>query len=638
MEDKNMNIQNEEGRGITRRTFLKGAAAGAAALSVASVVPVSVEAEAATKTASLFGNLKKYKKIKAEEFPTETPDYVIDPLNQFGTYYTGLWQGSVTLTSGDTRTYKIYVPEGARRDAHNIYLAVPEGVETSIFLQASGWMDIADRDSIVLSVFEPVSKKWADVDTELDYFAKAYSAFSGTTYVYHDIFNWRWVGYGQGGAMMQRYCMKNPITTTSLAVIGGSNSITADELAEIGATPLKAGGNDTPITCGDAAIPVFIAETKATKKVKNVIEYWKKANDVKDEKIELKTGYAYYQKPFSANWFTYDQKCGTVRVLEGVLSYVDKNLTEQAYKFVQTYARSGSGSPYSNSLTYAASDDTWTREEYIIDGYQREWFTYLPQSYDGSEALPLVIFFHGTGQSGLLAQRQGDWWKLADEKNFIAVCPSASLEKKRSPSKVPQMSWNVEDYGNADEIVFVDEMIKILKSEYNIDGGRVYVTGQSNGGRMSIYAGLALPHVVTAVGSAGASALTTGETPTTYFLPKELDETAIVPFLASMGEHDMFNFDLEDETSDAWVRCHYYCNRYNLDYNNRLTYQNYMNTHTIWETSAGVPLQEQLVIGGRAHSNRPVECKILWNEWFAWFTRDEATGTLYYMGKEVVLD
>ena len=48
--------------------------------------------------------------------------------------------------------------------------------------------------------------------------------------------------------------------------------------------------------------------------------------------------------------------------------------------------------------------------------------------------------------------------------------------------------------------------------------------------------------------------------------------------------------------------------------------------------------QEQLVIGGRAHSNRPVECKILWNEWFAWFTRDEATGTLYYMGKEVVLD
>ena len=634
--EKNMNVES----GITRRDFLKGAAAGVAVASVAGVIPAtSVEAATKASAVSLLGNLKKYKKMKVQNFPEGPQDYVIDPMNQFGTYYVGMWQGNVTLSNGDVRSYKIYVPKNCRRDASNYHIAIPDGVDSTIFLQASGWIDIAEKDKVVLSIFEPADQKWGSVDVELDYFAKAYSQFSGTTYVYHDIFNWRWVGYGKGGAMMQRYCMKNPLTCTALAVIGGSTGITEAEMAEIGATPYVAGGQVQSVTNGETAVPVFIVEPTVNKKVQKVIDYWKKANDVKEDKIPLAMGYVYYQKPFSTNLFTYDQKCGTVRVLPLPVCYTDKNIAQEAYKFVNLYARSGTGSPYSNSLTYAVADDNFIREEYIIDGYQREWFTYLPVGYDPAGApLPLVIFFHGTGQSGLLASRQGDWWKLGNEKNFIAVCPSASLEKKRSPGKVPQMSWNVEDYGNADEIVFVDEMIKILKSEYNIDGGRVYVTGQSNGGRMSIYAGLALPHVVTAVGSAGASALTTGAVPTEYFLPKELDESAIVPFLASMGEYDMFKFDPNVEGTDSWVRCHYYCNRYNLEYENQLTYQNCRNTYTIWRTKAGVPLQEQLVIGKRAHSNRPVECEILWNEWFAFFNRDEATGDLYYMGMKVELD
>ncbi len=635
--EKNMNVES----GMTRRAFLKGAAAGVAAVSAASVLPAStVEAATiCTTPVALFGNLKKFKKMKVQNFPTETPDYVINPMNQFGTYYVGMWQGTVKLSSGAERTYKIYVPKGCRRDASNYHIAVPDGIDTTIFLQAAGWIDIAEKDKVVLSIFEPANKKWGSVEEEKEYFTQAYNQFNGTTYVYHDIFNWRWVGYGVGGAMMQRHIMRNPLSCAAITIIGGSSYLTADELAEIGSTAFVAGGQVQSVTYGECAVPVFIVENKINKKVQNVIDYWKVANDVKDEKIALGEGYVYYQKPFSGNLFTYDQKCGTVRVLQKPICYTDAKMTKAAYDFVNLYARSGTGSPYSNSLTYAVADDNFIREEYVIDGYQREWFTYLPSRYNPEgEPMPLVIFFHGTGQSGLLASRQGDWWKLGEEKDFIAVCPSASLEKKRSPSKVPQMSWNVEDYGNADEIVFVDEMIKILKSEYNIDGGRVYVTGQSNGGRMSIYAGLALPHVVTAVGSAGASALTTGDTPSDYFLPKELDESAIVPFLASMGEYDMFKFDPNTEGTDSWVRCHYYCNRYNLEYDNQLKYQNCRNTYTIWRTKAGVPLQEQLVIGKRAHSNRPVECEILWNEWFTHFTRDEATSDLYYMGMKVELD
>ncbi len=570
--------------------------------------------------------------LAAQSFP-ETPATDIDPLDQFGAYYEGLWEG--TLDTG--RTYKIYVPQGARRDASAYFLAVPDGMRTDTFLLLSGWIDIANRDLVDLFIFEPANQKWGSAEEEAAYFADTYNQFNGTTYVYHDIFNWRWVGYGSGAEMMQRYLLVNPMIISGAVFVDGSSNITSGELQTIGATQYKVNGNAVDVTYGETPAPVWIISETLDAGTNGVIDYWKRANDVTDYNVQqLADGVQYNQNPFSSSIFTYDQKVGTVRVTEQDCTYTDPDLTEAAYDFVTLYARSGTGSPYSNSLTRSVPDSTFIRHEEVIDGYQREWYVYVPSSYsESSDPLPMVIYYHGTGQSGLLSMRQGDWWKLAEEKNFIAVCPSGTLEKVRAAGKVPQMSWNVEDYGNADDIVFTRELISYMAAHYRVDLGRVYATGQSNGGRMSIYAGLALPRMITAVGSAGASALTTGATPTEYFLPKELDESCIVPFMATMGEYDMFNFDLTDETSDSYLRCNYFCNRYGLDYNDRISYQNGRNTHTLWLNNQGVPLQEQVVIGLRAHSHRPFENRMIWDEWFAYFSRDPETGTLYYMGREV---
>lgn len=570
-------------------------------------------------------------------FPEEgTPVYEIDKLNQFGTFYTGLWEGTAETAKGDQRSYKIYVPEDCRRDASAYFIAVPDGVDTDTFLIDSGWIKIANEDKVVLCVFEPQDQKWGSAEDEADYFKTAYSQFNGTVYVYHDIFNWRWIGYGAGGEHMQRYIMNNPMTTAAAVIVDGSENITKEEMDQIGGTFY---GNDKvtfDITYGETPVPVWLISSDITSNTEQVIDYWKEANDVTEDVLNLQNGTEYHQDPFSASIFTYDQKVGTVRVTEEEVSYIDPSVTEDAYEFVNLYARSGTGSPYSNSLTRSVSDDTFIRETDVIDGYEREWYVYTPENYDPSgDPLPMVIFYHGTGQSGLLAMRQGDWWKLAEEKGFIAVCPSATLETARSPKKIPQMSWNVEDYGNADDIVFTSAMIDAMAAKYNVDLGRVYATGQSNGGRMSIYAGLALPKRITAVASAGASALTTGETPTEYFLPKELDESYTVPFMATLGEYDMFNFDLADETSDSYLRCQYFCNRYGLAYDDYLTYTNGRNQHAVWLDDNGVPLQEQVVIGKRAHSHRPVENRMMWDEWFCWFSRDTESGQLFYMNKVV---
>jgi hypothetical protein len=43
----------------------------------------------------------------------------------------------------------------------------------------------------------------------------------------------------------------------------------------------------------------------------------------------------------------------------------------------------------------------------------------------------------------------------------------------------------------------------------------------------------------------------------------------------------------------------------------------------------------QIVVGLRAHSHRPLENWIIWNEWFVKYSKDTESGRLYYMGLPV---
>ena len=60
---------------------------------------------------------------------------------------------------------------------------------------------------------------------------------SGTMYVYHDIFNWRYIGYGEGGELMQQYAMRNPMQVSAYAQMGAMGTMTAEEMEAIGSQP-----------------------------------------------------------------------------------------------------------------------------------------------------------------------------------------------------------------------------------------------------------------------------------------------------------------------------------------------------------------------------------------------------------------
>ncbi|GHC02764.1 hypothetical protein [Cerasicoccus arenae] len=97
---------------------------------------------------------------------------------------------------------------------------------------------------------------------------------------------------------------------------------------------------------------------------------------------------------------------------------------------------------------------------------------FVPDSYDGSAAFPLVLFFHGFGEGGEnnTSQVNGNIDNLlsnAKSWGFFIYAPQNNY----------QVSWNPTSVTDA------MRMVASLLEDYNIDPSRIYVTGLSNGGQ-----------------------------------------------------------------------------------------------------------------------------------------------------------
>lgn len=565
--------------------------------------------------------------------------YEIDPMNMRKQYYIGLWQGTVTLKDGTVRTYKSYCSKNAKRDARHCFLAVPSGVDSAEFIVRSGWVEVAEKDNAVLSIFEPKNGKWGTPEEEAEYFKLVYGGLR--YYTPWGSFDWRWCGYGEGGAAMQRHIMQDPIYAAAAVIIDGSECFTKEALDAIAATQLKSRKMTYNETCGETPVPMWLISKNVSESTKQVLSYWQKANDCLPRETKLSDGSVeYHQNPYSNAVETYDQKVGMVRLTEKDCGdYSDPALAAAAYDFITQFSRNGADSPYSNALTAAAPAGTpFIYHEEVVGGYLRDWYVFTPPGFDAEkESLPMVIYFHGTHQSGLVSSRQADWWKVAQKNRFIAVLPSATLEQVRMPGKVPGMSWNCENYGNADDIAFVRYLVDFMKEHYHVDPSRIYANGQSNGGRMTLYCAFALPEIFAAVASMGASTLGESyDSKEKYILPPDVNEAFPIPVMSSMGEADMFNYNLSDPESTSSLRCGYFCKRYGMDFvEDRYHYERGRYINDIWFNDKRVPMLRQTVIKKRAHNFQPMENEMTWDEWFSLFARDPETKKIIYMGKVI---
>lgn len=130
------------------------------------------------------------------------------------------------------------------------------------------------------------------------------------------------------------------------------------------------------------------------------------------------------------------------------------------------------------------------------DGMQRDYILYLPASYDGTTAVPLLFNFHGYTSNAQQQMFYGDFRPIADTANFIIAHPQGTLDGSGTTH------FNVGFGGSTvDDVGFTSALLDTLIADYNINEDRVYSTGMSNGGYMSFHLACNLSSRIAAIGS-----------------------------------------------------------------------------------------------------------------------------------------
>ena len=123
----------------------------------------------------------------------------------------------------------------------------------------------------------------------------------------------------------------------------------------------------------------------------------------------------------------------------------------------------------------AAGECTGGQSFETIDsgGQARRYLLHVPAAYDPQTPTALVFVFHG---AGIGAERFVDYTRfsrVADREGFLIVYPEGLGERP---------VWDPSP--GSQDVQFVSDLIDTLQIRCNIDPGRIYATGHSNGGGM----------------------------------------------------------------------------------------------------------------------------------------------------------
>ncbi|HWB63481.1 MAG TPA: PHB depolymerase family esterase [Chitinophagales bacterium] len=159
----------------------------------------------------------------------------------------------------------------------------------------------------------------------------------------------------------------------------------------------------------------------------------------------------------------------------------------------------------------------------ISGGRLRNYLLVLPSAYNPGLKPALVIALHGLEGTGQSMERLTGFDAVAESENFIVAYPDGI-----------HRAWN-DGRGrneNIDDVAFISNLIDTLVASYHIDKKRVYVTGFSNGGFMTMKIACQLQDKVAAVAAVSATVDTAidnhcGSTPVSIMLIHGTDDPLV---------------------------------------------------------------------------------------------------------------
>lgn len=136
---------------------------------------------------------------------------------------------------------------------------------------------------------------------------------------------------------------------------------------------------------------------------------------------------------------------------------------------------------------------------FSYDGRQRQYLIYSPSLKSAHKGKrPLLLVLHGGGGThrGMVRLTNERFNQLADRDGFFVVYPQG-IDKSWNDGRPEKISGAHRK--GIDDVGFLRALIDDLLSKHPINSDRVFVTGISNGGLMSLRLGCSLPDKIRAI-------------------------------------------------------------------------------------------------------------------------------------------
>lgn len=130
-----------------------------------------------------------------------------------------------------------------------------------------------------------------------------------------------------------------------------------------------------------------------------------------------------------------------------------------------------------------------------VTGKQMEYSLYIPKDYKEGHSFPLVMFIADAScaSKGVLRPL---------EQGYGGLIWASESDQQRHPCFVLVPSYTAkavdDDWSTTDEVEMTIRLLKSIVSKYGIDENRLYTTGQSMGGMMSMYYNIVHPDLFAA--------------------------------------------------------------------------------------------------------------------------------------------
>ncbi len=568
-----------------------------------------------------------------------TEDITVDYNDALGpTYasaYYGLWHKEVEVDEETTRSYCFYTPETWVAAGSCVYVAVPEGVTAEEFANMSSWMDVAYDYGFTVAFLEGADASW-DLDAlenELDYVIAVSIDLSDRSIVNYNESSLYLVGYGVGSTVAN-YLAMNLANMFAGAVFMGTPDITADEVEEIGNynefnAPTYGGYERVEGTVvKDVNIPIWIVNDGEPNTA--LEDYWKEANDVTDEVV-----YNDYAEIYNQDLLFEDQQASYeaasyvwISEMDNASEIYDYDFTAYMWehflcKLLRLRDRQD-GTLYYNS--YEKMEElTYYCEE--IDGLNRYWAVYTPESYDGSEATPMLLFLHGHAHGIAAFFVNTGLWRVAEKYGFVLVFGLA--RPCHTDPLVDCYQWQSSGEDLEADLDYIGLVLDSVEEDYNIDESRIYCMGHSNGAGMTI-------SVAEYMADRFAGFAPIGSTTKLYTSLEEIpeeEEDVKYPMIIIAGDAENAGDYSEGSAMDITIKRALAADGLDQEEEPIEYYNGLYTVRSFYDEDSSVPLLKHYLRDDTIHTVLQEYCEIVW-DYLCGFSRGE-DGTLYYNGEVI---